>query len=182
MWKRRASRGQVEMTWNDGASERSHAAYDGKTKEANNFGQFGGSRARPAKQREGEGGRRRERRARVTKRMNDRPMHRSTTTRCDTSRARCNAAAAANNRATIHRRTSWRLAPRDSPSARPFALFAARSVAVTTARAITQPAYYNYNEYSIRSGVPATNHTSSYRTDTTAEAKGRCRFRLVRFS
>jgi len=102
MWKRRASRGQVEMTWNGARSERaSHAAYDGKTKEANNFGQFRGSRARPAKQREREREeerereRVRERRARVTERMNDRPKHRSTTQRDATHRARgatCNAA------------------------------------------------------------------------------------------
>jgi len=43
--------------WSERAS---HAVYDGKTKEANNFGQFGGSRARPAKQRERERERERE--------------------------------------------------------------------------------------------------------------------------
>jgi len=56
------------MTWN-GEERASHAAYDGKTKEANNFGQFGGSRARPARQRETE-----KRRVRVTERTNERPL------------------------------------------------------------------------------------------------------------
>jgi len=83
------------------------------------------------------------------------------------SRARCNVqcgtAAAVNNRATIHRRTSWRLAPRLAlrASLRSFRRSFGYQRAVTIARAITQPAYYNYNEYSTWSGVPATNHTSS---------------------
>lgn len=145
----------------------SHAAYDGKTKEANNFGQFGGSRARPAKQRGRERGR--ERRARVTERMNDRSKHRSTTTRCDASRARCNAARPpppTTVRLSIgeHPGDSHpepRLAPPRVSSLFSPLVRLPTSHAVTTARAITQPAYYNYNEYSTRSGVPATNHTSS---------------------
>jgi len=70
------------MTWN-GEERASHAAYDGKTKEANNFGQFGGSRARPARQRETE-----KRRVRVTERTNERTNERPLQQRDATHRAR----------------------------------------------------------------------------------------------
>lgn len=111
------------------ASERaSHAVY-GKTKEANNFGQFGGSRARPAKQRERwrerEGGK--ERGTSSRDRTNERPAASFYTTRCDASRARCNAAVAATTvRLSIGEHPGG--SHPDSPSVRLFALFAARSV------------------------------------------------------
>lgn len=125
-----------------------------------------GAAARDPRNGERRGERRRERRARVTERMNDRPKHRSTTTRCDASRARCNAARPpppTTVRLSSANILAATLAPRLALRAplrsfrRSFGCRRARA----RARAITQPACYNYNEYSTRSGMPATNHTSS---------------------
>jgi len=115
-------------------SERaSHAAYDGKTKEANNFGQFRGSRARPAKQRDRE----REKRERERDELawpNEWTTGRSIVLqqRDATHRARgatCNAARPpppTTVRLSIGEHPGG--SHPDSPFARLFALFAVRSV------------------------------------------------------